>query len=136
MEFEIKDENELDQITKDFINKLQGNEIIMLQGEMGVGKSTFTRYFLKNLGYNGLVTSPTYQIIKSYELDGYRLHHIDAYRITIDSLEEILYEFSEGDIIVCEWPENVAFFEDYKSEKYLIKMTCDNYFRKIKIEKY
>jgi len=96
--------------------------VIGLQGELGSGKTTFAQAFGKILGVEENMPSPTFVIMKSYELDpskagqigkGFKkLIHIDAYRLEKDSellhlgWEEITKE--PENLILIEWPENVA----------------------------
>ena len=54
---------------------------ITLQGQIGAGKTTFARGFLKSLGYTGHVKSPTFTLIEYYEFETYDLLHIDLFRI-------------------------------------------------------
>ena len=54
---------------------------IWLQGELGAGKTTLCRGFIRALGYRGRVKSPTYTLIESYPCARYPVHHMDFYRI-------------------------------------------------------
>jgi len=89
---------------------------ITLTGDLGAGKTTFTQQLAQHLGITDHVTSPTFGIMKGYELPDQhifeRLIHIDAYRIEDIAeagplrLEEV---FNDPNNIVClEWPEKIA----------------------------
>lgn len=88
--------------------------VITLEGDLGAGKTTFTQELGRNLGVTEQVTSPTFTIMKQYELDHElfdTLVHIDAYRFESEEearplrLEEI---FTIPRAIVCvEWPERI-----------------------------
>jgi len=82
--------------------------VIFLQGELGAGKTTLVRGFLRGMGYQGAVKSPTYTLIESYLYGEITCYHLDLYRL--DDLEELDYLglrdiFSENSIVLIEWPE-------------------------------
>jgi len=97
--------------------------VVGLHGDLGSGKTAFTKCIAKLLGINETVTSPTFVIEKIYSLKGQpfeRLIHIDAYRL--ESGKELLHlEWKEicadpKNLILIEWPENVA---DVMPENYI-----------------
>ena len=79
---------------------------ILLEGELGAGKSTFARALIRALGHDGAVPSPTYTLVEPYQLAGKSIYHIDLYRIS--SEEELRYlgwgELDDGCRLV-EWPD-------------------------------
>jgi tRNA threonylcarbamoyladenosine biosynthesis protein TsaE len=89
--------------------------VVTLQGDLGAGKTTFTQELGKVLGVSEPIVSPTFTIMKSYELEHEQfdtLVHIDAYRFESEEearplrLEEV---FSTARAIVCvEWPERIS----------------------------
>ena len=84
------------------------NGVVYLKGPLGVGKTTVVRGFLRSLGYDGLVKSPTYTLIEPYTIDGREIAHIDLYRVK--SPEELPYMgiedvIKESDLMFVEWPE-------------------------------
>jgi tRNA threonylcarbamoyladenosine biosynthesis protein TsaE len=83
--------------------------MILLQGELGAGKSTLARALLHALGFDGTVPSPTYTLVEPYEIDGRTVYHIDLYRIAGEG--ELPYlgwaDLRQG-LMLIEWPERVA----------------------------
>ena len=82
---------------------------IAMRGEMGVGKTVFTRGFVSHFG-RANVKSPTYTIVNEYKAGGKNIYHFDLYRISDgDDLESIGYhEYVESDAYsIVEWSERV-----------------------------
>ena len=88
---------------------LIAGDIICLNGEIGSGKTTFTKGILKGLSYDGDVTSPTFSLINEYDAK-LKVIHIDCYREkNINNWLEIgiLDYFSSNSIVLIEWAENI-----------------------------
>jgi tRNA threonylcarbamoyladenosine biosynthesis protein TsaE len=89
--------------------------LVTLSGELGAGKTAFTKEVAKALGVVGVVNSPTFVLEKIYQLKGQkfaRLVHIDAYRLESGAelaplgFDEIMKD--PGNLVMLEWPEKVA----------------------------
>ena len=77
-----------EKIGKDLAKTLKGNEIIALYGDLGVGKTAFTRGIADYFGVKNEVSSPTFSIVNEYAADKFNLYHFDMYRIkTAEDLE-------------------------------------------------
>lgn len=82
--------------------------ILLLKGDLGAGKTTFTKYLLQSLGCIDEISSPTYSIVNEYEYSQGKIYHFDLYRMK--SIEEVLdigmdeYLYS-GNLCIIEWPE-------------------------------
>ena len=105
MKFEIHSIAETQKFAQEMARLCRGkNVLITLDGDLGAGKTTWTKAFGKALGVKNTINSPTFTILKSYEQeDGKPLHHIDAYRLEGAS-QDLGFEdcFDEG-ITVIEW---------------------------------
>lgn len=84
---------------------LKESSLVLLSGDLGAGKTTFVRNYLLSLGYDKSVTSPTFNIVKTYEVGQIFVNHIDAYRLEGRDEEIGLDELIESDdITFIEWP--------------------------------
>ena len=106
---EVFSEDETFAFAADMAKKAAKGDIYCLCGDLGVGKTVFTKGFAKGLGIDEHITSPTFTILNVHEGPGLKLHHFDLYRIEDpDELDEIGFdEFitDPGAVSVIEWPE-------------------------------
>ncbi len=86
---------------------------ILLNGELGSGKSTFARALIKAAGHDGPVPSPTYTLVEPYTLPRANIYHVDLYRVSNE--EELRYlgwtELDDGFRLV-EWPDRAPGLQD------------------------
>ena len=90
--------------------KLSAGQILAYEGELGAGKTAFTRGLARGLGITENVTSPTYTIVNEYLSGRMPLFHFDMYRLgSADELFDIGWEdyLNRGGICAVEWSENV-----------------------------
>lgn len=106
---------ETEEFAQNFAKEVSPGDVIALYGELGSGKTTFTKGLAKGLGITDRVTSPTFVLMKDYDLparDNSKLHHLDLYRL--DSSDEIksldLNELvnQETNIFVIEWAQKAS----------------------------
>ncbi len=89
---------------------LQPGAVIAYRGNLGAGKTAFTRGLARGLGYREIVTSPTYTIVNEYLGGRMPLFHFDMYRLaSSDDLWDIGWEdyLERGGVCAVEWSENV-----------------------------
>lgn len=110
----IKNLKETKKFAKLFYNTLSGGEIILLEGDLGAGKTTFTKYLAECMGITTPVTSPTFTLIQEYNGKEMDLIHCDMYRIEDEmeviemGLEDTLYDMPKNKIAIIEWPDKIA----------------------------
>lgn len=89
--------------------KLHPGTVITLEGDLGAGKTTFTKGLAKGLGVSRVVNSPTFTIIKEYQGTDYPLYHMDVYRLDEEGEEAVAFEdyfYSDG-VTVIEWASRI-----------------------------
>lgn len=103
------------EVTK-FLPLLKEAKIVLLYGEMGMGKTTFTQEVLRQMGISQLEGSPTYSLVNEYESEKYgKIYHLDLYRL---NSEEEAYDIGIEEILdgenycFIEWPEKIESFLD------------------------
>lgn len=102
----VKSVDETYALAKKVADTLDGGEVLLLDGDLGAGKTTFTKGLAKALGVKEEVTSPTFTILNVYEDGRLKLNHLDMYRVeSSDELAELGIEecFDEDAVTVIEW---------------------------------
>lgn len=124
------------EFAKEFAKTIKAPKIIVLSGDLGAGKTTFTKGFAEGLGVSEIITSPTFTLLNEYS-GKERMYHFDMYRL---SSKEEAYElgfedyFKKNDgIVLVEWAENVEGLFSPPYTKITIEKISDNE-REIKIE--
>ncbi|WLD57683.1 tRNA (adenosine(37)-N6)-threonylcarbamoyltransferase complex ATPase subunit type 1 TsaE [Salinispirillum sp. LH 10-3-1] len=107
----LQDADETESIGAALAAAAQRGVMIYLLGDLGMGKTTLTRGFLRGLGWEGTVKSPTYTLVEAYEWDDNAVYHFDLYRLgDPEELEFIGIRDYDTPSSVCliEWPERGA----------------------------
>ncbi|AHY45969.1 tRNA threonylcarbamoyl adenosine modification protein YjeE [Rubrobacter radiotolerans] len=123
MEFRGLDQDALERLAGRLARRLKAGDVVVLSGEVGAGKTTFTRAACAALGVAARVTSPTYQLARSYSVDGVEdgadrkitsVNHLDLYRVDAtgsiavrDALDLDEY-LTPGSVTFIEWAEPAA----------------------------
>ena len=110
MQFITKSPEETERLGEQLGETLHGGEVIAYLGDLGAGKTAFTRGLARGLGISMRVTSPTYTIVNEYTGGRLPLFHFDMYRLgSSDELFDIGWEdyLLRGGVCAVEWSENV-----------------------------
>lgn len=104
------------------------NTVICLEGDLGSGKTLFTKAFAKSMGISENITSPTFNIIKEYSgEDGYNLYHMDVYRLS-ETKEDIgiTEYFKKKGVCIIEWSDLITDILPKKRLDIRIKIVDEN----------
>ena len=138
IENQILDISEIKSFALKFCKILNLGDVIMLKGELGVGKTTLSRfiidhlYTLNNLSTPYSIKSPTYPILLTYDLNTFEIYHYDLYRIkNIKELGELdFFENIKNSITLIEWPELMENMP-FKHKHYLINLEIHSHTKRI-----
>ena len=104
--------HDLSDVAKIFAEYTKNNDVLLLSGKFGAGKTTFARLFIKAKGIKENlnieeVPSPTFSLVQSYELSYCKIAHIDLYRVNseLELFELGIPDIFDGQISLLEWPE-------------------------------
>ena len=110
----LSSEKKTEELADKLIKKIKPGDVVFLHGEIGVGKTTFIKFFINGLRkINNLeyieVTSPTFNILNEYQINKIKINHYDLFRLK--SPEEInnldLFGDSKNSITLIEWPQMI-----------------------------
>ena len=111
MQFITHSAEETEALGERLAQTLTGGEVVAYFGELGAGKTAFTRGLARGLGISMRVTSPTYTIVNEYSGGRLPLFHFDMYRLgSSEELFDIGWEdyLARGGVVAVEWSENVT----------------------------
>lgn len=113
-----KNEEETKWIAAQLAQLLEPKDVILLEGDLGAGKTTFTKGLAKGLGIETVIKSPTYTLIREYTKGRLPLYHMDVYRLEDGGGEDMgLEEYLYGNgVSVIEW---ATFIEEELPDAYL-----------------
>ncbi|WP_461225983.1 tRNA (adenosine(37)-N6)-threonylcarbamoyltransferase complex ATPase subunit type 1 TsaE [Lacticaseibacillus suihuaensis] len=116
---ESLNEQQLQALATALAAQLQAGDVLLLDGDLGAGKTSFTKGLASGLGIADYIKSPTFTIIREYQDGRLPLYHMDIYRLEDGGAGDLgLEEYFEGDgVSVVEWPE---FLGDAMPEAYLM----------------
>ena len=136
MEHVTHSPEETEQLGERLARRLEPGAVVAFTGDLGAGKTAFTRGLARGLGIPDRVTSPTFTIVNEYEGGRLPLFHFDMYRLSSsDELFDIGWEdyLARGGVCAVEWSENVPEAFDGTEIRVTIEKTSDTS-RKITVE--
>ena len=113
MEFVTKSAQETQSLGQKIAANLVGGEIFALSGDLGSGKTTFVQGFSKGLGLTSRIISPTFILMRKYQISGKDFYHVDLYRLEKDVEKEVInlglidVWGKSNNIVVVEWAEKI-----------------------------
>lgn len=117
--FLTKNAEQTQSFAENFAKKLHGGDVVLLYGNLGAGKTTFVQGLAKGLGMTHRIISPTFIIVRTYEVEAKnkktnikKFYHVDLYRLGSEKeIEDIgLVELMQNreNVVVIEWPERLG----------------------------
>lgn len=125
MQVEVTDAAETIAIGEKLALSLQGGELILLDGDLGAGKTTFTKGLAKGLGITRNIKSPTFTLIREYSMGRLPLYHMDVYRLEETGGADLGLEeyFNSSGVSVVEWSQFIQ--AELPSEYLLVQLKKD-----------
>jgi len=110
MIFQTKSAQETAALGKKLFNSLEGSDVVVLEGALGGGKTTFIKGLMAAAGFKGRVLSPTFTLLRQYKTKKFLFCHVDLYRLDSEhlegwGLEDLLY--ASNVITLIEWGEKI-----------------------------
>ena len=108
-EFICHSPEETAKAAEEIAGMLKGREVLAYFGDLGAGKTTFSRYLCQALGVQDEVTSPTFAMVHEYHTGPFPVYHFDMYRVDgEDSLFSTgYYDYLDTGLLLIEWSENI-----------------------------
>jgi tRNA threonylcarbamoyladenosine biosynthesis protein TsaE len=138
-----KSKEETQKLAGELLNDLGERRLVLLQGGLGAGKTTFAQGFLRAIGAKGPFTSPTFVVMKKYELGKNKIkkiksiYHLDCYRVEVQDILEMGWKEivrNKSSLTLVEWPENISSILPAKYVKVKLKNINKNE-RRIEVTK-
>ena len=133
---------ETEALGKKLADSLKAGDVILMNGDLGVGKTTFTRGLAQGLGIKKNVKSPTFTLIREYQDGRLPLYHMDAYRLESSPDEDLGFDeyFNGNGVTIVEWPQfikdevpddhmsiNIKRLENDDDRQIVLKLHGDSY---------
>ena len=108
MQVKSKNSEQTYELASKLAKYIKGGDIFLLNGDLGAGKTTFVKGFAKAKGVRQSVTSPTFNLLKTYDTNDFTIVHVDAYRLEGGEFDELYDYANEDNVIFIEWSNCLA----------------------------
>ena len=129
MKYIVSNLEETKKIAEQFAKTLKVGNVVLLSGDLGAGKTTFTQFVFKALGVEEVVNSPTFAVLKTYKGKDFVLNHFDTYRVTVEEAIECGFDEVLSDkscVTFIEWASMIEPLIPKQSIKVNIKIVDEN----------
>ena len=129
MKYLVKNLEQTKDVATQFASALKEGDVVVLSGDLGAGKTTFTQFVFKSLGVEDVVNSPTFAVLKTYKGKEFTLNHFDTYRITVEEAIECGFDEVLSDrscITFIEWASMIEPLVPQNNIKVNIKIVDEN----------
>lgn len=135
IKFYSKSVKETEELGKRIASVLKGDEVLAMFGDLGAGKTAFTRGVASGLSFDEGVSSPTFAIVNEYN-GKFNIYHFDMYRITDeeDLYSTGYYDYLGNGVLIIEWSENIEYALDANTIRIKIEKSDDENERIFTIE--
>ena len=135
IKFYSKSVKETEELGKRIASVLKGDEVLAMFGDLGAGKTAFTRGVASGLSFDEGVSSPTFAIVNEYN-GKFNIYHFDMYRITDeeDLYSTGYYDYLGNGVLIIEWSENIEYALDANTIRIKIEKSDDENVRIFTIE--
>ena len=135
IKFYSKSVKETEELGKRIASVLKGDEVLAMFGDLGAGKTAFTRGVASGLSFENGVSSPTFAIVNEYNAK-FNIYHFDMYRITDeeDLYSTGYYDYLGNGVLIIEWSENIEYALDANTIRIKIEKSDDENVRIFTIE--
>jgi tRNA threonylcarbamoyladenosine biosynthesis protein TsaE len=128
----------LEELAALFAGSARRGDRFYLRGELGTGKTTFARAYLRALGIAGSIPSPSFIMDAVYSTGDLEVHHLDLFRLECTPMELVLLGFEEvletADIVLVEWADRLADLDSRPGVVLTLAMTGDPDSREVTVE--
>ncbi len=135
IKFYSKSVKDTEEFGRRIASVLKGDEVLAMFGDLGAGKTAFTRGVASGLSFDNGVSSPTFAIVNEYSAK-FNIYHFDMYRITDeeDLYSTGFYDYLGNGVLIIEWSENIEYALDDNTIRIKIEKTDDENVRIFTIE--